>query len=100
MSVLLVLAVAAALANAPAASPSSLSVSPKAVDMPAVANGSPPMKQDVAGDPQQMICKRVMSTGTRFTTKDCRTRAEWNQLTADSRQATLDMTSRQNGFSN
>ena len=62
--------------------------------------GAPAMKQDTVGKADDMICKRTVATGTRFATKDCRTRAEWNQLTADSHQATLDMTARQNGFSN
>ena len=102
MSALLILAAAVALAApaAPVVTPLTYSPPAKSVDTPAVANGSPAMKQDLAGKTDDVICKRTVATGTRFATKDCRTRGEWNQITADSHQATLDMTSRQNGFSN
>jgi hypothetical protein len=99
MPAFLILAAAVATAT-PAVTPLTYSPPAKSVDAPAVANGSPAMKQDTLGKADDMICKRIVSTGTRFATKDCRTRGEWNQLTADSHQATLDMTSRQNGFSN
>ena len=104
MPAFLILAAAGAMASA---SPAPVAVTPltysppaKSVDTPAVANGAPAMKQDVVGKADDMICKRTVATGTRFATKDCRTRAEWNQITADAHQATLDMTSRQNGFGN
>ena len=103
MPAFLILAAAAAAIAAPATpavTPLTYSPPAKSVDVPAIANGAPAMKQDLAGAPGDMICKRTVATGTRFATKDCRTRAEWNQLTADSHQATLDMTSRQNGYTN
>ncbi len=102
MSALFILAAAAALAApaTPAVTPLTYSPPAKSVDAPAIANGSPAMKQDTVGNADEMICKRTVSTGTRFATKSCRTRGEWNQLSVDSHQATLDMTSRQNGFSN
>ena len=101
MSAFLILAAAVATATAaPAVTPLTYSPPTKSVDAPVVANGAPAMKQDTVGKADDMICKRTVATGTRFATKDCRTRAEWNQLTADSHQATLDMTARQNGFSN
>ena len=104
MPAFLILAAVAAAATAapatPAVTPLTYSPPAKSVDVPAVANGAPAMKQDLAGAPGDMICKRIVTTGTRFASKDCRTRSEWNQLSVDSHQATADMTARQNGFSN
>lgn len=89
MSMMLVIAaVVAAGASAP-------------VNQAGVATGgfaAPPTKAEAAGDPDQMICKHITTTGTRFPTKDCRTRAAWNQLTADSRQAVRDLTANQAGL--
>ncbi len=65
---------------------------------PAAAVASSAKPQQV-GDPNEMICKRTVNSGTRFATKDCRTRAEWNQLATDSAKAVQDMTSRQGGAS-
>ncbi len=70
-----------------------------AKDVPANGFASPPTPREIAGDPQQTICKRIATTGTRFPITDCRTRAEWNELAVDSRQATHDMTDRQGGLS-
>ena len=102
MPALLILAAAAALASpaAPAVTPLTYSPPARSVDIPAVANGSPAMKQDIAGKADDMICKRTVATGTRFATKDCRTRGEWNQLSDEAHQATEDINTRQNGFSN
>lgn len=33
-----------------------------------------------AKDPNKIICKSKAKTGTRFPTKTCRTRAEWEQI--------------------
>jgi hypothetical protein len=45
----------------------------------------------------KMVCRSIANTGTRFTSRDCRTQAQWDQLTADSKQATWDVTTRQMG---
>ncbi len=60
---------------------------PKATAVPAV-NAAP--AKTAASD--KMVCKAIASTGTRFVKHDCRTQAEWDQIAADSRQATQDMT--------
>ena len=72
----------------------------KLTNVPASGNAAPPTPTELAGPPDQAICKLVATTGTRFMRSDCRTRAEWNQLAVDSRQATLYLQSGQNGFSN
>ncbi len=99
ISFVAVLAAAAAATGAPQ---STATVSPpvKSVDVPASGFAAPPTKQEAAGNPNETICRRTVNTGTRFAVKDCRTRAEWNQLAVDSRQATHDMTDRQGGLSN
>jgi len=43
---------------------------PDATDMPQTASAS------AENDPDEMICRRVRETGSKFTTKICRTRAE------------------------
>jgi hypothetical protein len=70
----------------------------KAIDPPASGFAAPTFKQD-KGDQSQTVCKRVTTTGTRFAITDCRSRAEWNQLAIDSRDATHDMSDRQGGLS-
>src|ERR1700722_7307411 len=59
---------------------------------------SPPTKADAAGDPNEMVCKRITVVGTHLPSKDCRSRADWNQLTADSKTATHDLRANQNGL--
>ena len=108
---LLLLALAAIVQTSPALSPVDLPpgsqivaihVSPpvKLTNVPASGEAAPPTPAELAGPPDQAICKLIATTGTRFMKSDCRTRAEWNQLAVDSRQATLDLQSGQNGFSN
>ena len=72
----------------------------KLTSVPASGEAAPPTPAELAGSGDQTICKLIATTGTRFMRSDCRTRAEWNQLGVDSRQATLDLQSGQNGFSN
>ncbi len=72
----------------------------KRTSVPASGQAAPPTPAELAGAPDQTICKLIATTGTRFMKSDCRTRAEWNQLAVDSRQATLALQSGQNGFSN
>ena len=72
----------------------------KLTSVPASGEAAPPTPAELAGPPDQAICKLTATTGTRFMHSDCRTRAEWNQLAVDSRQATFDLQSGQNGFSN
>ena len=67
---------------------------PKATAVPAV-NATP--SKVAASD--KVICKSIVTTGTRFAKHDCRTQAEWEQMAADSRAAAQDMTSRQGGLS-
>ena len=66
---------------------------------PTQATAGPPVKaatsKTAASD--KMVCKSIASTGTRFVKHDCRTQADWDQLAADSRQATQDMSSRPGG---
>ncbi len=71
----------------------------KSIDVPAAGYAAPLTKQERAGDPAAVVCKQIVTTGTRFGVKDCRTRAEWNQLAVDSRQATNDSRDRQAGLS-
>ena len=80
------------MAAAAAAAPSPTSVSPRETIAPAV-NAAPAKASKVSGD--TMICKSIATTGTRFMTRDCRTKGEWDQLAADSRQMTSDS---QRGF--
>ena len=70
-------AVTASLASVDAVVPENPSAPPAvnlqdldAPDMPQTASASP------ENDPDEMICRRMRETGSRFTTKICRTRAE------------------------
>ncbi len=83
MSAMFLLAAAAAAV----ASGQPTSVSPRETVAPAV-NAAPAKSSKVSAD--TMICKSIASTGTRFMTRDCRTKAEWDQLAGDSRQLTTD----------
>jgi hypothetical protein len=38
-----------------------------------------------ASNPDQMVCVKTKVLGTRFPKTECRTRAEWRQLTQDSK---------------
>jgi hypothetical protein len=98
MSPLFFAAAAAAASVAAAPTPAPAPIPVRTADVPASGFGAPPTKQEAAGDPNEMICKRIVSTGTRFASKDCRTRSEWNQLAVDSRQATHDLTANQGGL--
>ncbi|WP_158912874.1 hypothetical protein [Caulobacter sp. S45] len=89
MSVMFIIAAAAAAATA--------ATSPPAV--PAAGVPAATAKTVAIANPDEKVCKRIVTTGTRFSSSDCRTRAEWAQLSADSRQATTDMTTRSTGFS-
>jgi hypothetical protein len=72
----------------------------RSTEVPASGSAAPPRPGELAGDPDQTLCRYVAVTGTRIGRSDCRTRAEWNQLAVDSRQTTLMLQSGQNGFSN
>jgi hypothetical protein len=84
--------------NPPNGVTAAISPPSKSIDPPASGFASPTFKQD-AGDQSQTVCKRIATTGTRFAITDCRSRAEWNQLAIDSRQAAHDMSDRQGGLS-
>jgi hypothetical protein len=94
---MLVAGMAAVLAGE--ATVSGISPPSKSIDPPASGFAAPLTKQERAGDPKEVICKSISTTGTRFAVKDCRTRAEWGQLAIDSRQAVHDMSDRQGGLS-
>ena len=79
---------AAAAAAISAASP--VPASTRQAEAPAV-NAAPP-KPIKGADADTMICKSIATTGTRFMSRDCRTKAQWDQLAADSRDMTNDFT--------
>jgi hypothetical protein len=93
---LLAASVAALLATE--ATVANISPPSKSIDPPASGFAAPLTKQERAGDPKEVVCKTIATTGTRFPIKDCRTRSEWSQLAIDSRQATHDMSDRQGGM--
>jgi len=89
MSALFLIAAAALVSTGPA--PSS--------PLPASGGfGSPPTRRELAGDPNEMICKHIVTTGTHLARSQCRTRAAWNQLGVDSREAMRDLTANQGGL--
>jgi hypothetical protein len=94
---LLAASVAALLATE--ATVANISPPSKSIDPPASGFAAPLTKQERAGDPKEVVCKTIATTGTRFPVKDCRTRSEWNQLAIDSRQAAHDISDRQGGLS-
>lgn len=58
-----------------------------------VAEAAPePDKTNVAGP--KMICKERRKTGTRFTTKICRTAAQWEQIAEGSRASLKELVDR------
>lgn len=69
--------------------------SPGAAATPAPAGATPAPSSSVTGksDPNRMICKKESIPGSRFTTKTCRTLAEWEQLAEDARTVTRDIQS-------
>jgi len=57
-----------------------------APDMPQTASASP------ENDPDELICRRERETGSKFTTKICRTRAEIEAMEAQAQESIRDMT--------
>jgi hypothetical protein len=49
---------------------------------------------EAADSGQRVICKEQRKTGTRFTTKTCRTAAQWNKMAEEHRAAAKDMVDR------
>jgi len=49
---------------------------------------------DEADDPDELICKRVKKTGTRFKTKLCGTRAHWEESERNAKDTTEMMRNR------
>jgi hypothetical protein len=43
--------------------------------------------KDYVHNPDQMICKQVIKTGTRMTSKMCKTNAQWAQNARDANEA-------------
>jgi hypothetical protein len=64
---------------------------------PTVAQSAPAASTSATGAQKtaqnEQVCKSVMVTGTRFPSHECHTRAEWNEIAANARKATSDMTS-------
>ncbi len=83
MPAMLLIAAAVAAIVAPQPTPVSVKTSPIA------AAQAKPIK---AVDADTMVCKTIETTGTRFTSRDCRTKGQWDQLAADSRDLTNDFT--------
>ncbi|OAN61635.1 hypothetical protein A7X12_23875 [Sphingomonas sp. TDK1] len=59
--------------------------------MPAIARTTQSERaaQDKKPDPQKKICKRQQVTGSYFTTRECHTKAEWDQMAEDARAASV-----------
>jgi invasion protein IalB len=55
---------------------------PAATQAPA----STPAKVEKTADQDQMICKSQVQTGTRFSTRICRTKAQWEEQTREARE--------------
>jgi hypothetical protein len=88
-----VIQIAIAVAAAVAAGAATPPTSPHLNAPPA--NGgfaAPPTSAEMAGDPNEMICKYYATTGSLMKHRACRTRSEWNQLSVDSRSALNDFT--------
>ena len=90
-------------APAPAVTASSASVDAVAPDNPSAppagdlqGEDAPDMPQTVSAspenDPDELICRRERETGSRFTTKICRTRAEIEAMEAQAQESIRDMT--------
>jgi opacity protein-like surface antigen len=45
-------------------------------------------------NPDQMVCVKTEQTGSRFPKTECRTRAQWRQLTQDSKDLLDDVTTK------
>jgi len=69
-------------ADPPAGIPQDLDAS----DMPQTASASP------ENDPDELICRREKETGSKFTTKICRTRAQIEAMEAQAQESMRDMT--------
>jgi hypothetical protein len=50
--------------------------------------------EDGAKSEGKLICKHRKKTGTRFTTKTCKTAAQWDRISEDSRAAANEMINR------
>ena len=83
---MLIRACAAALSVAMIASSALAQAAPRTAVVPPAVKAAP--GKTAASD--KMVCKSIATTGTRFMSHDCRTQAEWDQMAADSRQATAD----------
>jgi hypothetical protein len=54
-------------------------------------------KTAATSNPDQMVCLKTEQTGSRFPKTECRTRAEWRQLTQDSKDLLDDVTTKHQG---
>lgn len=61
---------------------------------PAVSQGQPPAKAPDSRDANAAICKRDRATGTRFQTKTCRTKAQWDALAEEQKRNYSEMRDR------
>ena len=78
--------VAAVVPDNPSAPPAGDLQDLDAPDMPQTASASPEY------DPDELICRREAETGSKFTTKICRTRAEIEAMEVQAQESMRDMT--------
>jgi len=81
-----------------AAQPMSSSQAPPMSDPPAAASpaqaAQAPASTAQSDSGAQQVCKTFTPAGTRFSKKECHTKAEWDQMSADARQSLTDSSSR------
>ena len=65
---------------------SSIAIAPATAEVP----GQAPAKQD----PNKIVCKTQAEKGTRFTSKTCKTRAEWDQMAEEHKRAAKELVDR------
>jgi hypothetical protein len=81
----------AAVAGACATEPTTVATSAAAVARPA-AQRSSTASEATAADAHEVVCREIEVTGTRFGQRICRTRAEWNIVENQQRQAAREYT--------
>ena len=63
-------------------------------ETPQVTKAAEGADAEAEDDPNEWICKRVQKTGTRFKTKMCGTRAQWEESEKNAKDTTEKMKSR------
>jgi hypothetical protein len=69
-----------------AAAPSEAPNAPQAQPAAAAAKPDPGVVVTAKSDDQVVTCKSIAVTGTRFPTRQCRTKAEWDGMAASARE--------------